>query len=213
MGVTTSLLTNEPAVTGLTRAAFKDWALACEALGRGRQSVILRKGGLAEGRGGFEFKHPAFWLFPTQYHEQAAKVRPGELAALRDGLDPVPGGHAEGGTIPVRYLFRLEWARRVEDWGTVARLEPFHVFREEVARERFAYTDRQHAAGALTVAFGRVLRLEPGPWVFPDSPAFGGCRSWVEVPELPAGLTLRPVLGDEEHDARTAALGEIFGES
>ena len=29
---------------------FKEWAIVCEALGRGRQSVILRKGGIAEGR-------------------------------------------------------------------------------------------------------------------------------------------------------------------
>ncbi len=203
----------EPAVAGATRAAFKDWALVCEALGRGRQSVILRKGGLAEGRGGFEFKHPAFWLFPTQYHEQAAKVRPEELAALRGGLPPVPGDHAAGGTVTVRYLFRLGWARRVEDWATVARLAPFHVYREEVARERFAYADRHHDSGALTVAFGRVFRLDGDPWRFPDSPAFGGCRSWVELPGPPAGLALRPALGDEEHRARAAALDEVFGDA
>jgi hypothetical protein len=29
---------------------FKDWAIVCEALGRGRQSIILRKGGIGEGR-------------------------------------------------------------------------------------------------------------------------------------------------------------------
>jgi hypothetical protein len=32
---------------------FKEWALVCEALGRGEQTIILRKGGIAEGRGGF----------------------------------------------------------------------------------------------------------------------------------------------------------------
>ena len=212
----------DPAATVLPgRAAFKDWALVCEAIGRGRQSVILRKGGLAEGRNGFEFKHPAFWLFPTQFHEQAAKVRPEELAALQRGpvLDPVPGDHAAGGLVTVRYGFRLEWTRRVEDWATVARLAPFHVYREEVARERFAYADRHHQAGALTVAFGRACRLggaaagddDGGAWRFPDSPAFGGCRSWVELPEPPADRELVPALGDDEHRARAAALGEILG--
>jgi hypothetical protein len=29
---------------------FKEWAIVGEALGRGRQSIILRKGGIAEGR-------------------------------------------------------------------------------------------------------------------------------------------------------------------
>ncbi len=200
-------------VTGATtRAAFKDWALACEALGRGRQSIILRKGGLAEGRGGFEFKHPAFWLFPTQYHEQAAKVRPEELPRLSDGLPPVPADHAAGALVAVRYFYRLEWTRRVEDWDAVARLAPFHVYREEVARERFAYADRQHQAGALTVAFGRVFRLTAGDdWRFPDSPAFGGCRSWVELPAPPVDVELAPVLPDAEHKARAAALTDLFG--
>jgi hypothetical protein len=35
--------------------AFKEWAIVCEALGRGGQSIILRKGGIAEGREGFSF--------------------------------------------------------------------------------------------------------------------------------------------------------------
>ncbi|MFL6569175.1 MAG: DUF1802 family protein, partial [Chthoniobacterales bacterium] len=32
---------------------FKEWALVCEALGRGEQRIIIRKGGIAEGRDGF----------------------------------------------------------------------------------------------------------------------------------------------------------------
>src|SRR5213082_2938121 len=55
-------------------AGFKEWSLVCDALGRGRQSVILRKGGIAEGRGGFSFRHREFFLFPTFFHEQIAKV-------------------------------------------------------------------------------------------------------------------------------------------
>ena len=54
---------------------FKEWSLVCEALGRGMQSVILRKGGIAEGREGFSFRHREFFLFPTFFHEQVAKVR------------------------------------------------------------------------------------------------------------------------------------------
>lgn len=202
---TASTQGSEPA--GATRAAFKDWSLACAAVGRGRQSVILRKGGLAEGRGGFEFKHARFWLLPTQYHEQAAKVRPDELAGLGTDAD---AGVIPADTVEVRYLFELEWSRRVEDWDAVARLAPFHVYREEVARERFAYEDRNHRAGALTVAFGRAFRLET-PWRFPDSPALGGCRSWVEIPESPADARLLRVLNDAEHRERALAVELALG--
>ena len=54
---------------------FKEWSLVCNALGHGTQSVILRKGGIAEGREGFSFRHREFFLFPTFFHEQIAKVR------------------------------------------------------------------------------------------------------------------------------------------
>ncbi len=45
--------------------AFKEWAIICDTLGSGAQSIILRKGGIHEGREGFSFKHPDFFLFPT----------------------------------------------------------------------------------------------------------------------------------------------------
>ncbi len=59
---------------------FKEWAMVCEALARGRQSLIVRKGGIAEGREGFSFKHEEFHLFPTWFHEQAEKVNATGLA-------------------------------------------------------------------------------------------------------------------------------------
>ena len=46
-------------------AAFKEWAIVCEALGSGRQSILIRKGGVAEGRSGFAYEHSEFFLFPT----------------------------------------------------------------------------------------------------------------------------------------------------
>ena len=63
---------------------FKEWALVCAALGEGRQSVIIRKGGLAEGRDGFVFLHREFFLFPTFFHEQLVRVR------LSDAVLPEP---------------------------------------------------------------------------------------------------------------------------
>ena len=45
-----------------------------DALGRGEQIVILRKGGIAEGRGGFRAEHDRFWLFPTRFHQQSEGV-------------------------------------------------------------------------------------------------------------------------------------------
>ena len=42
--------------------AFKEWAVVCAALASGRQTIILRKGGMEEGRDGFRVEHGALVL-------------------------------------------------------------------------------------------------------------------------------------------------------
>ena len=164
---------------------FKEWALVCEALGTGRQSVLLRKGGIAEGRAGFGFRHSEFFLFPTFFHEQLVKVREpdAKILAQRDG------------EIEIRYFAKLEAQEKTTVWSRAALLAPFHILDESVVRERFEYQD-----AGLSVAFVRVFRLEP-VWTFPGGPAYGGCRSWVNLPE-PRRRCLEPVLSDKEHAQR-----------
>jgi len=53
--------------------AFKEWDVVCNAIGAGRQTVILRKGGIHEGREGFAWEHEEFVLFPTRFHAQQQK--------------------------------------------------------------------------------------------------------------------------------------------
>lgn len=155
---------------------------------RGRQSLILRKGGLAEGRNGFQFLHREFFLYPTAFHEQVAKLREGSA----EGLDPSPEERSE---IVVRTAFRLEWATSIEDWAAAAALTPFHLYRDEVVRERFAYDD----APGLQVAFGRAYRVEPA-WEFASQPSFGGCRSWLRLPAgAPPWHQFEPALDDAAH--------------
>ena len=179
---------------------FKDWSLVCTALGAGRQSLILRKGGIAEGRDGFRFKHESFFLFPTQYHQQAERVRPEALAELR------PSPAAPAGTVEIRHFFAVDWAAWIDDWPTLQRLERFHVWREEVVRERFEYDGQR----GVQCAFGRVYRLDPA-WTFPARPSFGGCRSWLTLPEFPADDTAwQPVLSDTLHTALAAEVQAVI---
>lgn len=149
---------------------FKEWALICEALGRGEQTILLRKGGIAEGRDGFAFKHREFFLFPTFFHEQLGKVR-GPARALPQ---------ASAGEIQIKYFARLQSARVVTSWEDVLALEPLHVLTRDVVRERFDYDQ----APGVHVGFVRVYRLEP-VWILPDEAKYGGCRSWVQLPEPP----------------------------
>ena len=56
---------------------FKEWQVVCDALAEGRQTVILRKGGIHEGREGFSFAHERFYLFPTRFHATSEQVKTG----------------------------------------------------------------------------------------------------------------------------------------
>lgn len=182
--------------------AFKEWALVCEALGAGRQSVILRKGGLAEGEKGFGFEHDEFFLFPTWFHGQLDKVRIPD--AILPGHDP--------GNVTISHAASLEWSGRISDREAVVRLEELHVLDPSVIEERFEYDTAKGALGGMgiNVAFVRVYRLEPAVTLSMEK-GFGGCRSWVEVPEITG--TLVSVLSDEEHGRRKDLFGRLLGVS
>lgn len=176
---------------------FKEWTLICDALGRGEQSIILRKGGIAEGRAGFRFQHEEFLLFPTLFHEQAAKLKVPAGTTL-------PGPRPDG-THEVLLHAKVEWTEDVSDWATLQRLAPLHLWQESEIEKRYVQDDKR----MVSLAFLRISRLSQ-PFVFPDSPKYGGCRSWIQLPELPEGTTLVPVLDEATHQARQAELRGIL---
>jgi hypothetical protein len=168
-------------------AGLKEWAIVCEAMGRGEQCLILRKGGIAEGRAGFAFRHAEFFLFPTFFHAQVEKVR------ISDAKIPAQ----REGEIEIRFFAKLITATNVTSWETAAALEPLHILQPSVVRERFDYDK----APGLHVALVRVFRVAPA-WIFPDAPRYGGCRSWVPLPQCPEETQFEPVLSDAQHEER-----------
>ena len=173
--------------------AFKEWTLICDALGRGEQSLIIRKGGIAEGRDGFRFKHADFLLFPTLFHEQAAKLRVPPGTAL-------PEARADGEHV-LGLAAHVEWTADVTDWAKVRALEPFHLWTEAEIEKRFKQDDQP----GVSVALVRIQKLSE-PLTFPDLPKYGGCRSWIELPDVPADTKLVPALDDSTHATRAAAV-------
>jgi hypothetical protein len=171
---------------------FKEWALVCEALASGRQSIILRKGGIAEGRAGFRFQHDDFLLMPTLFHEQVAKLKLPEstqIPALKDGIH----------SLSLRAT--VEWTQDLTDWEQIQKLDTLHIWTQQVIRERFDYDAKQ----GISLAFLRIHRLS-APFEFPDAPKYGGCRSWVQLPELPESTRSIPVLNEEGHSLAEQAV-------
>lgn len=176
--------------------AFKEWSLICQSLAHGRQSLILRKGGIAEGRGGFQWKYDRFALFPTHFHEQAQHLKTPPSA-------PLPQPDLTQHTIDL--MVTLDWKCELGDWEQVLSLSPYHDWTDETIHERFGY-EGEHG---ISVALVRVWRL-PQPVTFPDERGYGGCRSWVEIPLEADESTLTPVLTDAEHAARLDTIRHLL---
>jgi hypothetical protein len=181
------------------RIAFKEWLAIADALGTGRQIVILRKGGISEGRGGFQVDHPEFLLFPTLFHQQRESVLP-EAQTRFDQLE-----FPAADVLRLEYFCRVIGWRRIESLAEAQRLEGQHVWKPEVIAERFEW-GRSKAIFALAV---RTYRL-PEKIDLPTSPAYGGCKSWIELEQDIDVSAAESVLSDANFGERLKRFEEIL---
>ena len=161
--------------------AFKEWQVVCDALESGEQSLILRKGGTSEGKLGFQWLHDRFFLFPTQYHEQANQVKPGPDGQPRT-FDSAGGPDGEIEAFAIRLFAETTEVGRLTDWRAIEALAEEHIWTEPVIRERYEWGDEP----GISYARVRIWRLAE-PWVLANRKGFGGCRSWIGLPADESG--------------------------
>jgi hypothetical protein len=184
------------------RAAFKEWAVIVDALGRGDQIIILRKGGLSEGPGGFKMEHPRFLLFPTLFHQQRESVLP----STQIRFDQLAPNFPPSGKSRLEFFAETAASAKLESLSDARALTGQHVWRDEVIAERFDW-GRDKSIFALAV---RVSRL-PRPVELPLLPAYAGCKSWVELDrEVPVD-NARPVLSEAAFAAKLDAFRAALG--
>ena len=178
------------------QTAFKEWAVVVDALIRGEQIVILRKGGIREGKAGFHAKDNRFWLFPTQFHQQQESV----IESAWRRFKAVQSAFGCEKQVPIHAMAEIAQPWELEDWTRIARLDGQHVWRESVVKERFE-RGRKKVLFAWIV---RIYRLER-PISVPVIAKYGGCRSWIHLdPPMPAGEGLIPALSDADFAQRAA---------
>ncbi len=155
-------------------AAFKEWKSVCDVLERGEQTIILRKGGIAEGKQGFLWQHKEFFLFPTAFHNHREQLK--NNVTVDDAC--FDKNENENGKIEVRLSAKIIWSADLNDLQIAQQLAPFHAWKDEVIEQRFDYSENK----GIRLALLRVSRL-PRPWILDERPAFGGCRSWLNFPD------------------------------
>jgi hypothetical protein len=168
--------------------AFKEWAAVCAALASGRQSLLLRKGGIDEGREGFRIQHREFWLLPTQFHQDVTQLAPeGESFWEHVQFHQPPTGKFRIDLFAV-----VEKVFEVSNLAALTNLAGQHILSDATVEQRFNY--RRPGLFVLAV---RAFRA-PQTYEIEDSPYIAGCRSWVELTEPLPTKSLRPVLDERE---------------
>jgi hypothetical protein len=171
------------------RFALKEWAVVVKALAGGRQTLVFRKGGILEGRGGFRVEHSEFFLYPTYLHEQTERVVPAAETDLRAVMAERPPDDRVG----LSAYAAVREAVRITEPGRLARLRPYHIFSDGEMDRRFRYRNKP----GLSVLLLRIYLL-PGPVLLPVTPAYAGCRSWVDLETSLTTKGAKPVLPDFE---------------
>lgn len=201
------------------QTALKEWAAICRALACGRQTILLRKGGLAEAREGFQVPQRHFWFYPTHFHEvhqgvltvapEADRCEPAASSCApgisgRTASDAVPAEPAPG-CVPIQLLGEVHQALELTTEAQALSLAGWHLWTETTIRQRFHY--RRPGLWLIVV---RVYR-RPQPFQVIESAAMAGCKSWVDLPQALPTTDLLPVLDETAFHQIVTAVHTALG--
>lgn len=155
--------------------ALKEWSAAVHALLAGRQTILLRKGGIGEKR--FEVAAREFLLFPTVAHSHAERVRPERQDLLSASAADSTEEH-----LLVRAAAKVVAALPVNRPEALDEIEDLHIWTADSVRADRLDFRPKHKLAVLVVSaipLAEPVRID-------RTPDYAGCTSWVQLPLTPA---------------------------
>lgn len=163
-------------------AALKEWSTVIDALGRGEQAILLRKGGIADATFGVEAAR--FYLYPTYFHQ---------------------GENEHRRAVAITHWCEVMRTWSVRDAGALDRLAPLVCLPRPTidARYRFRPDQALHVIGVRTLAL-------PAPVEIAFREEYAGCRSWLSVEDEIDVEGSTAVLSDAELEATLGAVDALL---
>ncbi|MEM0979563.1 MAG: DUF1802 family protein, partial [Cyanobacteria bacterium P01_H01_bin.58] len=163
--------------------------------------ALIRKGGIRESRPYFQVPSDRALLFPTYEHQQAIALK----SPYREQLvcRPVP-------TVDEPILLQ-GWAQIthqipiLEVHSAAIALQPFHIWTDSWFNERLAWKPERPAYVLLL----RAYRFT-GPMALPYRKQYGGCRSWIELANVTALPSSRPVQSEADYEQQVNQISEAL---
>lgn len=164
--------------------SLKEWASIVRALEAGKQTVLLRKGGILDTPSGFRTESDRFLLFPTREHQGHANIR----QEFHHFLDQATAEPTENHVLTSYASIMAE--ADIASADMLDRLSGFHIWSKSYIDER----RRWRPENPVKAMFLRVYHM-PGISV-PPRQEYQGCRSWIDIDtDMPEG---KPVMTDAE---------------
>ncbi len=181
--------------------ALKEWAAIVDAMDRGQQTVIIRKGGIAEEAGRFEVEQREFFLYPTYLHQSLKIVQPQYHQQVRPIVTSVP----DASEVTISHYALVEEVLRIKDLPTLEALAPSYIMTPEYVATRLRFKLEQ----PLQLLLVRVFRL-PQACDIPVRSGYLGCKSWVQLEEPLPTVGAVPVLDDAEFAKRAGFVRQVL---
>jgi len=156
--------------------ALKEWSIVCKALEEGKQSILLRKGGILEYRKGFKISQKIFLLYPTLEHQSKEYLQPNYLQKFELLLKRNDSDIVQDKSNTIRILARIEAMQEFHDDTVLSKLEKYHIWNEKYVNMRMSYNPKKPMNALLL----RVYKL-PEPISINVNPKWAGCKSWIDI--------------------------------
>ena len=180
--------------------ALKEWATVLEAMAKGEQLVLIRKGGLIEPGSGFELISQTFMFYPTFEHQAVNYLR----APYQGYVEEAAKRRAAEGSVRVDLFGVAVASHHVRDPSVIERLSAVHIYNEAFVSQRLKWQPEM----PLVIVPVRAYRLA-SPQLLPVIERYAGCKSWVEL-EQPVSLAgATPVLEESVFASRLAQIQSL----
>lgn len=181
--------------------ALKEWATVLEAMGRGEQLILVRKGGLIERGLGFELIANTFVFYPTFEHQAVNYLRPPHQRYFDDAMSRrAPEGHLRVDLYGVAVS-----STQTRDPQLIQRLGAFHIYNDTFLTQRLKWQPEQ----PLAIVVVRAFRFA-APQLLPVVPRYAGCTSWVDLESSVALEGASPVVDDATFQQRAQAIASLL---
>jgi len=170
--------------------ALKEWAVVVQALLKGQQILLLRKGGIAEEKGQFSIKEKAFWLYPTWEHQSAESIQEKyhyllSVKQVSQEKDP---------PLSVSAWSEITNVIQINEKSILKEIKPHTIWTDSYLNKRYEYKQEK----PLYALFLRMYKRQ-NPHQIEEKPEYAGCKSWVPLNPPLSTDNLAPVLTDEAY--------------